>query len=232
MTNDTRTIGIVVLAGVAILAALWMLAISPKRDERTTIKANVTAQEARLQTAQTQLASFEAAKQQFPAKLAELKRLDEAVPARGAISSLLRQLQRRAKVRNSNLRLIALKPSGAPTPVAGATTPAAPITPGASVGPDGLATLPFTFEFTGEYFDLRDILATVRRSVSVRKDKIKVGGRLLTIDGLTFTRLDPMSSDTKATLNATAYIAPDGAATPQPPAAAAATTPATPTGGS
>jgi len=232
MTNETRTIAIVALAGVAILAALWMLAISPKRDERTTIKANVTAQEARLQTAQTQLASFEAAKQQFPAKLAELKRLDEAVPARGAISSLLRQLQRRAKVRNSNLRLVALKPSGAPTPVAGATTPAAPITPGASVGPDGLATLPFTFEFTGEYFDLRDILATVRRSVSVRKDKIKVGGRLLTIDGLTFTRLDPMSSDTKATLNATAYIAPDGASTPQPPAAAPAPTPATPTGGS
>jgi len=233
MTNDTRTIGIVVLAGVAILAALWMLAISPKRDERTTIKANVTAQEARLQTAQTQLASFEAAKQQFPAKLAELKRLDEAVPARGAISSLLRQLQRRAKVRNSNLRLVALKPSGAPTPVAGATTPAAPITPGASVGPDGLATLPFTFEFTGEYFDLRDILATVRRSMSVRKDKIKVGGRLLTIDGLTFIRTDPTSSKTKATLNATAYIAPDGASTPQPPAAAAATPPAaTPTGGS
>ena len=231
-TNDTRTIAIVALAGVAILAALWMLAISPKRDERTQIKANVTAQEARLQTAQTQLASFEAAKQQFPAKLAELKRLDKAVPARGAISSLLRQLQRRAKVRNSNLRLVALKPAGAAAPVAGATAPAAPITPGASVGPDGLATLPFTFEFTGEYFDLRDILATVRRSVSVRKDKIKVSGRLLTIDGLTFTRPDPASSDTRATLNATAYIAPDGASTPQPPAGAPAPTPATPTGGS
>ena len=232
MTNDTRTIGIVVLAGVAILAALWMLAISPKRDERTQIKANVTAQEARLQTAQTQLASFEAAKKQFPAKLAELKRLDKAVPARGAISSLLRQLQRRAKVRDSNLRLVALKPSGAPAPVAGAATPAAPITPGATVGADGLATLPFTFEFTGEYFDLRDILKTVRQSVSVRKDKIKVGGRLLTIDGLTFTRMDPASSQTKATLNATAYIAPDGASTPQPPAAATPATPATPTGGS
>jgi len=232
-TNDTRTIAIVALAGVAILAALWMLAISPKRDERTQIKANVTAQEARLHTAQTQLASFEAAKQQFPAKLAELKRLDEAVPARGAISSLLRQLQRRAKVRDSNLRLVALKPSGAAAaPVAGATTPAAPVTPGATVGADGLATLPFTFEFTGEYFDLRDILATVRRSVSVRKDKIKVGGRLLTIDGLSFTRLDPSSSQTKATLNATAYIAPDGASTPQPPAAATPATPATPTGGS
>jgi len=227
-TNDTRTIAIVVLAGVAILAALWMLAISPKREERAQVKANVAVQEARLSTAQAQLASFEAAKQQFPVKLAELKRLDEAVPARGAISSLLRQLQRRAKVRDSNLRLVALKSASAVAPSsAGGVS-----TPGATVGPDGLAALPFEFEFTGEYFDLRDILATVRRSVSVRKDKIKVSGRLLTIDALSFTRADPDSTRTKATLSATAYIAPDGAATPQPPAAAAATTPATPTGGS
>jgi Tfp pilus assembly protein PilO len=226
-TNDTRTIAIVVLAGIAILAALWMLAISPKRDERSQVKANVAAQEARLQTAQTQLASFEAAKKQFPVKLAELKRLDEAVPARGAISSLLRQLQRRAKVRNSNLRLVALK-SAAPT-TAGAN---GVTTPGATVGPNGLAALPFEFEFSGEYFDLRDILATVRRSVAVRKDKIKVNGRLLTIDSVKFTRADPASSRTRATLTATAYIAPDGAATPEPPAAATPATPATPTGGS
>lgn len=228
MTNETRTIAIVALAGIAILAGLWMLAISPKREERTQVKANVAAQEARLATAQAQLASFEATKSQFPAKLAELKRLDEAVPARGAISSLLRQLQRRAKVRNSNLRLVALKSASAVAPSsAGGVS-----TPGATVGPDGLAALPFEFEFTGEYFDLRDILATVRRSVSVRKDKIKVSGRLLTIDSLSFTRADPDSTRTKATLSATAYIAPDGASTPQPPAAAAATTPATPTGGS
>ena len=118
-TNDTRTIAIVALAGIAILAALWMLAISPKREERTQVKANVAAQEARLQTAQTQVASFEVAKKQFPVKLAELKRLDKAVPSRGAISSLLRQLQRRAKVRNSNLRLVALKPAGAAPAAAG-----------------------------------------------------------------------------------------------------------------
>jgi Tfp pilus assembly protein PilO len=224
-TNDNRTIGFIVLAGIAILAALWMLAISPKREERAQVKENVAAQEARLSTAQAQLASFEQAKKQFPVKLAELKRLDEAVPARGAISSLLRQLQRRAKVRNSNLRLVALKSAAAPT--AGAVS-----TPGATVGPNGLAALPFEFEFSGEYFDLRDILATVRKSVSVRKDKIKVSGRLLTIDQLSFTRTDASSTKTKATLSATAYIAPDGASTPQPPAAAAATTPATPTGGS
>ena len=226
MTTDRKTIALVVLAGVAVLAALWMLAISPKREERSQVRENVAAQQARLQAAQTQLASYEASKKQFPVKLRELKTLDKAVPARGAISELLRQLQRRANVRNSDLRLVALKAGGAAA--TGTDTP--PVTPGATVGPDGLAALPFTFEFTGDYFDLRDILRTVRRSVSVKKDKIKVGGRLLTIDGLSFVRTDPTSSRTKATLNATAYIAPDGASTPQPPAATPAT-PADPTAG-
>jgi Tfp pilus assembly protein PilO len=228
MTNDTRTIAVTVLAGIAILAGLWMWAISPKREERAQVKDNVAAQQARLSTAQAQLASFQATKKQFPVKLAELKKLDKAVPARGAISSLLRQLQRRAKVRHSNLRLVALSSGATATP--GSTGGVS--TPGATVGPDGLAALPFQFEFTGEYFDLRDILATVRRSVSVRKDKVKVTGRLLTIDSLSFTRTDPTTTRTRATLTATAYVAPDGAATPQPPAGVAAVTPATPTGGS
>ena len=223
-TNDRRTIAFVALAGIAVLAALWMLAISPKRDERAKVNDNVAAQEARLQSAQTKLASYEAAKQAFPTQLAELRKLDKAVPARGAIASLLRQLQRRAKVRNSQLQLVALKATtvAAPTPGEAATTP---VTPGATVGPDGLAALPFTFQFTGDYFDLRDILATVRKSVHVSKgSKIKVAGRLLTIDGLTFTRTDPTSRRTYATLNATAYIAPDGVTSPQPTATATAAT--------
>jgi Tfp pilus assembly protein PilO len=227
-SNDRKTIALVALAGIAILAALWMLVISPKRDERAQVRENVAAQQERLQVAQAQLASFEAARKQFPAKLKELKKLDKAVPARGAIAELLRQLQRRANVRNSDLRLVALKAGGAATPGADGTT-ARPVTPGATVGPDGLAALPFTFEFTGDYFDLRDILRTVRRSVSVKKDNIKVGGRLLTVDGLSFVRTDPTSAKTKATLNATAYIAPDGASTPQPPAATPVT--AAPTAG-
>lgn len=222
-TNDRRTIALVALAGIAILVALWMLAISPKREERAKVRDNLAAQELRLQTAQTKLASYEAAKKDFPKQLAELRKLDKAVPARGAIASLLRQLQRRANVRNSQLQLVALKASGGSAPVAG-TQPSTPVTPGATVGPDGLAVLPFTFRFTGDYFDLRDILTTVRRSVRVKKGHVKVDGRLLTIDGLTFSRPDPTSRETRAILNATAYIAPDGASSPEPPANAAAAT--------
>ncbi len=191
MTSHERSMTILVaLSGLALVAALWMLAIGPKRSEKSTVDANVAAQQTRLQSAQTQVAAYTAARKQFPGMLAELRRLDEAVPARGAISSLLRQIQRRANVQDSELRLVALKSA-----TASAAGSAVPVTPGATAGPDGLAALPFTFEFTGDYFDLRDILATVRQSVRVRSGDVKVGGRLLTIDGVTFTRDDPTSAD-------------------------------------
>lgn len=220
-SNERSSVVLVVLAGVAIVAALWLLAIGPKRSESAKVRDDVSAQQQLLDESRSQLASYQTARKQFPGMLAELRSLDRAVPARGAISSLLRQVQRRADARDSELRLVALKAASA-VPATGTTAPP-PVTPGATVGPDGLSALPFTFEFTGRYFDLRDILQTIRRSVSVRRGDVKVSGRLLTIDGVSFTRSDPASALTKAVVNATAYIAPDGAATPQPPAGAAAT---------
>jgi len=218
-SNERSSIVLVVIAGIAIVAALWLLAIGPKRSESSDVRSDVSAQQQRLDEAQSELAGYQASRKQFPGMLAELRSLDKAVPARGAISSLLRQIQRRADARDSELRLVALKAAAA-VPAAGASA-TAPVIPGATVGPDGLSALPFTFEFTGRYFDLRDILQTIRRSVRVHSGDVKVSGRLLTIDGVSFTRDDPDSPLTKAVVNATAYIAPDGAATPQAPAAAA-----------
>jgi Tfp pilus assembly protein PilO len=219
MTSNERTaMSVVVLTGIAIVAALWVLAIGPKRGENADVRTNVSAQEQRLNDARTQLASYQNARRQFPGMLSELRSLDKAVPGRAAVADLLREIQRRADARGSELRLVSLK-SAAAVPAAGAA--AAPLTPGATVGPDGLSALPFTFEFTGRYFDLRDILTTVRRSVTVRAGDVKVAGRLLTIDGVAFTRTDPSSPMTKAIVNATAYIAPDSASTPAPPATTA-----------
>jgi len=87
--------------------------------------------------------------------------------------------------------------------------------------------LPFTFEYTGKYFDLVSILKTVRRSVRVTSGDLNIDGRLLTIDGLSFKRVEPNAQLTKAVLNATAYIAADGkSSAPATPAAAAAAPPA------
>lgn len=210
------------LAGAALLAALWVLAISPKRSESAVVRSNVAAQEARLSAAQSTVASYQAARKAYPRNVRALKRLDSAVPARGAIPALLSQLQRRANARRSDLNLAALTPG--PTtaaPVAGATTPASNITPGATLGAGGIATLPFTFTYTGRYFDLVHVLAAARKSVTVHGGHLKIDGRLVTIEGLSFQRVSADKDLITASVSGTAYIA---SATPTPSAASAATT--------
>jgi Tfp pilus assembly protein PilO len=212
LSPHKRMIVWIVLAGVALVAVLWVIAIGPKRADLYGVDANVSAQRQRVDDARRQVADYTAARKQFAGMLAELRRLDVAVPSRGAIPQLLRQLQRRARARDSSLQLAALKAASA----APGTTPA---TPGATTGPSGLSALPFTFEYTGDYFDLVAILRAVRASVQTRDGDLRIGGRLLTIDGLTFKRPEAGKKLTKAVVSATAYIAPD-AASPQVPATA------------
>jgi Tfp pilus assembly protein PilO len=211
-----------VLAGAAVLAALWVLALSPKRAESAEVRTNVAAQEARLSAAQGKLASYEVARKAYPKNVRVLKRLDEAVPSRGAISVLLRQLQRRAGADKSVLNVAALQPSSvAAAPPAGTTAPTANLTPGASTPDGGLAKLPFTFTYTGQYFDLVHVLAAARKAVTARSGHLKIDGRLVTIEGVSFARNTPTDSLIKASVSGTAYIA---AETPLPPAAPAAAT--------
>jgi Tfp pilus assembly protein PilO len=204
-------------AGAVLLAALWMLALSPKRSENAEVSSSVAAQEQRLGVAKTQLVGYQTARKQYPGMLAELRRLDKAVPARGAIPSLLRQLQRRAKASKSNLQVAALRAT-ASAPVAGST-----LTPGATLGAGGIATLPFTFTYTGAYFDLVHVLAAARHAVAVKSGDVKIGGRLVTIEGMSFQRAQADDPLIRATISATAYIAAAPPA-PQPTAIPAATT--------
>lgn len=224
MTSQARSVGATIAIGVVLLAALWFMAIAPKRSEQADVTTNVTRQQARLDAAKAQVVAYTTSRDQFAGLMTELRGLDRAVPARAAISAMLRELQRRAKVRGSDLRLVALKDGATQNAGAGAAAGAkATSTPGAVAGPGGLAALPFTFEYTGRYFDLVDILKTVRRSVRVTSGGLNIDGRLLTIDGLSFKRVDPGARLTKAVLNATAYVAADGAkAAPPAPAPAAA----------
>lgn len=211
-----RMILAVLAAGAVLLAAMWMLALSPKRSESAEVKSNVAAQEQRLARAQSQLATYQDARKQYPGMLAELRRLDKAVPSRGAIPGLLRQLQKRARTRNSELQLAALKPGAKPAPGSN-------LTPGATPLAGGIAALPFRFTYSGKYFDLVSVLAAARRAVTVRSGDVKIDGRLVTIEGVAFAREKPSAPVIKASVSGTAYIA---AATPTPSTAAAPAAPA------
>ena len=99
-------------AGAVLLAALWLLALSPKRAESAEVKTNVAAQEQRLTAAQgpaRELPDAHASSTTAcsPSSSASTRRF----PARGAIPELLRQLQKRATGRDTELRLAALKPA-------------------------------------------------------------------------------------------------------------------------
>ncbi|MBA3748323.1 MAG: hypothetical protein H0W96_12660, partial [Solirubrobacterales bacterium] len=106
---------------------------------------------------------------------------------------------------------------GAAAPIAVGTK----VTPGATPGAGGIATLPFSFTYTGEYFDLVHVLAAARRAVTVKSGDLKIDGRLVTIEGMSFQRAQPDAPLIKATVSATAYIA-AAPADPQPPAIPAA----------
>lgn len=218
MTRPTTTLVATAVGGIAVLVTIWVLAVAPKRAERAQVRDDVAAQQVRLGAARSQVAAYTGSRTQFPAQLAQLRRLDKAVPARGAVSSMLRELQRRARARGSALRLVALKHGAAPAASAGSAKPAAP---GAVAGPGGVALLPFTFEYTGKYLDLVAILRTVRRSVRVKGADLTIDGRLLTIDGVAFKHVDDASRLTKAVVNATAYIAAEAASPAAAPAAQA-----------
>lgn len=112
----------------------------------------------------------------------------------------------------------------APAPNGGATAPGGPGASGASAVP-GLETVPLEFEFKGSFFDLVKLTHRVKRFVHLANDKLKVSGRLITIDSLTFKTDEDDPGKLDAELSATVYLTPAAqgvaaGASPQGPAGA------------
>ncbi len=73
-------------------------------------------------------------------------------------------------------------------------------------GTPGLDSVPLEFSFSGSFFDLADFFHRMKRFVRVANEKIKVDGRLMTIDGLTFE--SSAFPTIKAEVRATVYLSP------------------------
>ncbi|MCW3015306.1 MAG: hypothetical protein JWO02_2398 [Solirubrobacterales bacterium] len=105
--------------------------------------------------------------------------------------------------------------------VAAAQTAFAGLPPGATVGPAGLPTMPFDFEFSGPFLRLERLLKRIDAFTKTSNGQIKVNGRLMTIDSISLTGFPAM----KAVIHATAFLVPDAqgllnGATPQAPGTA------------
>jgi hypothetical protein len=121
MTARDRTV-LMVLGIVVLVAAFFLTALKPKRDEAKALDAKVTAAQQRVTTATSAIAEAQAAKQTFRADYAAVARLGKAVPTDDDTPALVYQLERAADRARVDFRTIELASGGASAAPAAATT--------------------------------------------------------------------------------------------------------------
>jgi Tfp pilus assembly protein PilO len=235
MKSSGRAIAAILI--VAVLAiGFWMALLGPKRQEADELSGEVDNLKVSLAQAQGNVAAAEAARKEFPENYRQLVALGEAVPEGDETASLLVELNRIAENTKVSFQSIQLSGEGeGSAPEAVAPPPAEPVAPespdgavpaaatvppteaaaslmplGASIGPAGLAVMPYTLTFSGSFFEIADFIDGVDTLVETENAKVGVEGRLVTIDGFSLTAGD--SEEPGNQLNAsfvvTTYVTP------------------------
>lgn len=257
MSSSNRVI-VAILAVAALAIGFWMIALGPKRDEANELSGQVDQLKTTLAEAQAKAAEAASARQAFPVDYRQLVVLGQAVPADDETSSLLVELNTIASSVGVRFNEITLENSGeappAPAPVpapapapsgappsnavqASAIVPpteaAASLAPlGASIGPAGLAVMPYNLSFSGNFFQIAEFIKGVDRLVHANGAKVAVDGRLLTVSGFALNPEEDEGEEgsvhqpgdiLKATFHITTYVTPPtqgvtAGATPSAPA--------------
>jgi hypothetical protein len=229
---------LIVVGFLAVVAAFWLLALSPKRKEVSDVSTQLQSAQARLSAAQATAASAESARQSYDSDYATVARLGKAVPVDDDVPSLVYQLEHTAHSSKIDFRSISVTGGGAAAPAptgaaaavasANGTTTSAPVAttalpPGAVVGTAGFPTMPFSFNFNGKFFPMQRFLHALDGLTTVNGKSINVKGRLLTVDGVSLVAGPKGFPDVTATVAATAYLLPsDEGLTPGAPAGTSA----------
>jgi hypothetical protein len=208
VTSTKNTIMIAVVAVFAATAAFYIMVLGPKRDEAANLQTQVDQAKVALQTAQTDLVTYQKAKAGYNESYAAVLRLGKAVPADDDVRSLMVQLDSAASKSRVDFRTIAVGGGAAAAP--GAPKSAVSLPPGAVIGAAGFPTMPFSFTFDGSFFRLSEFFSRLERFVTVRNQQIGVTGRLLTLDSISLEPDQGGFPNIKAEVSATSYlVAPD-----------------------
>lgn len=252
MTKRDRIVVFVILS-VGLFAALWFVALGPKRSDSAKLDGKIAAQQTRLAAAQAGTAAARDARGRYESDYAAVARLGQAVPADENTASLIYELDHAASrtdidFRSLELSSAATTPASAP-PAPTATVPDPNAAAAGATGATGAAgatgpqvpavniaefpTMPFTFELEGSFFHLEAFLRKVAKFTSVKGKRISVAGRLVSIQGIQIAASKKGFPRIGATVKATAYLLPASeglmnGATPAAPALASSTTPTTP----
>jgi len=257
MSTGSRVIVAMLLVAV-VGAAFWVLALSPKRDEANMLGGEVKELKAVLAQHRAEVREALEAREEFPVNYQQLVVLGKAVPGDDDTASLLVQLNRIARhagVRFSNFTLSVSEGGAAPAPApeegSGAdgseATPATePVSPteaaastlplGAAIGPAGLAVMPYSLTFDGNFLELADFIKGLDSLVRTTNANVNVEGRLITIGGFSLEAGPSGFPSLKASFSVTTYLTPPSegvtaGASPVGPSPATATPAATTLGG-
>lgn len=240
MTSSNSLI-VAMLAVVALAAAFWILILGPKRQEAADLGAKIEKLRSSLAQHEQEIAAALAARESFPTDYQQLVVLGKAVPGDDDTASLLVQLNRIANDAGVTFRNLELSASAsgaaAPAPAPATAAPAsAPLSPteaaastlplGAAIGAAGLAVMPYTLTFDGEFFEIADFIRGLDELVKTTNQKVAVDGRLITIDSFSLAS-DPAGGfpALQASFSVTTYVTPPdqgvtAGATPASPLAA------------
>jgi hypothetical protein len=205
------------VVAVVVLAAGWFLALAPRREEAAKLGEQVATQRSARDSALADVAAGVAAKREFGRYYATVARLGAAVPDDDNVPSLLLQVERAAQSSDVDFRSLKVgQGSGAATPApAPPTDPAAAtqaatatLPPGAAVGTAGFPTMPFSFEFDGDFFHLSDFVGRLERFLVVRNRSLAVSGRFMTVDGIALQAAPQGFPRMAASIAATTYLLP------------------------
>jgi Tfp pilus assembly protein PilO len=230
MTTRDRTVLMVVVV-LAVLGAGWMLVVSPKRKEAKNLESTVSAAKSALSSAEGQLGNARAAQAQYAGAYASVVRLGKAVPASQEVPSLMYQIAHATGQRNVEFNSITSAGGTSSTPASSSATTSAS-SPAAATAPAAFQQMPFTFVFTGGFFNLEKVFRQITAFTTHSHGGLDVSGRLLTIQSV---KLSPEASSKPGStpklsgnITATAYVLPasqglTGGATPTSPTGATAT---------
>jgi Tfp pilus assembly protein PilO len=228
MTGRDRIVLIGVIV-VAILGGVWMLLVSPEREQASKLSAQIGEAQTQLSSAEGQLSNARAAQSQYAAAYASIVSLGKAVPPSQEVPSLILQLTQASNQKSVDFSSI-VSGSGSGS---GASASASATSSAAAAG---FTEMPFTFVFNGSFFDLEHLLRQLTSfTTRTASGGLRVSGRLLTIQSV---KLAPIASsfteqskgavsELAGTITATAYVLPGGqaltgAATSASPTGAAA----------
>jgi len=220
-SSNRAVVAVLVLAALAI--AFWMLVLSPKREEASELDAQAKQLKTSLAQHEAEVAEGEAAKGEFPTAYQHLVVVGKAVPGGDETASLLVQMNHIAGRANGRFVDMKLSSSGggeeaAPAATGSAEAPASPtevaaslLPLGATVGPAGLAVMPYEVTFDGNFFQIADFIKGIDSLVDTKKNQVSVDGRLVTVDGFSLEASPEKGFPAlQASFALTTYLTPPG----------------------